>query len=443
MSGIRAAIYVRISNDPEGLAHGVGRQREDCTKLALARGWIVAAVYDDNDISASGKAKRPGWDRLIADLESGAVDAVVAYSSSRLYRNLRDLTRLIDLANDHVPIATCVSGNIDLSTADGRMMARMLATVDQAEWERVSERVKRAQTERSLKGLWNGGSDPFGYDPISEDGGKRLVVNEREAGLIQEAAQAILSGVSLNSIRRDWGARGIKTTRGNAWTVSHLRSMLKRPLPGIINPVDTRRLNDLFDGRTVPGRQRAMLTGLLVCGVCGGSMISRPSKGVPGYVCHRTGTVHLSVNGREVERVVVTSAESMMAVGSSLLDPSDPVIAERESVRADLMALGDNGMPDDYNRARALKLQAKLDELDAELERIALEPRDDMPVVIGLDLPGIDVQAQLDEVSRDPRTRAWIESLVESVTVAPANRGSNRFDGGRVSIGWREGVAPR
>jgi site-specific DNA recombinase len=442
MASVKAAIYVRISNDPEGLKLGVGRQREDCTKLAESRGWTVAGVYDDNDISASGKRTRPGWDRLIADLESGAVDAVVAYSSSRLYRNLRDLTRLIDLANDHVPIGTCVSGNVDLSTADGRMMARMLATVDQAEWERVSERVRRAQDERRIKGLWNGGSDPFGYDPVPVEGGKRLVVNEREAALIQEAAQSVLSGVSLNSIRRDWDARGVKTTKGNPWTVSHLRTMLRRPLPGIINPVDTRKLNNLFDGRTTVGRQRAMLTGLLACGVCGGSMISRPQKGVPGYVCHRTGKVHLGVNGRHVERVVVTAAEGMLAPGQSLLDPSDPIIAERESVEAEIVALAENDMPDSYNRARALKLQAKLDELDAELVRLALEPRDDRPVLIGLDLPGIDVQAQLDESSRDPRTRAWIESLVESITVAPAKHGG-RFDPDRVSIRWREGVSAR
>jgi hypothetical protein len=113
-------------------------------------------------------------------------------------------------------------------------------------------------------------------------------------------------------------------------------------------------------------------------------------------------------------------------------------------VRADLMALGGNGMPDDYNRARALKLQSKLDELDAELERIALEPRDDMPVVVDLSALGIgDVQAQLDEVARDPRTRAWLEGLVDSVTVEPAKRGSNKFDDARVSISWREGVAAR
>jgi site-specific DNA recombinase len=51
-----AAIYARISRDDEGTAAGVGRQVEDCHKLAESLGWEVASKYVDNDISAySGK----------------------------------------------------------------------------------------------------------------------------------------------------------------------------------------------------------------------------------------------------------------------------------------------------------------------------------------------------------------------------------------------------
>ena len=127
------------------MALGVERQRVDAVALIERRGWMLIGVYTDNDVAASGRKRRPEWERLLADVESGVVDTVVAYSSSRLYRNLRDLTRLIDLADTgRVLIATVVSGDIDLAHADGRMLARILASVDQAEWEKTSERLKRA-----------------------------------------------------------------------------------------------------------------------------------------------------------------------------------------------------------------------------------------------------------------------------------------------------------
>jgi site-specific DNA recombinase len=55
-----AAVYVRISSDPSGLRAGVERQERDCRELAERRGWTVAQVYCDNDVSAdSGRPAPP------------------------------------------------------------------------------------------------------------------------------------------------------------------------------------------------------------------------------------------------------------------------------------------------------------------------------------------------------------------------------------------------
>ncbi|MEV0583029.1 recombinase family protein [Nonomuraea sp. NPDC050310] len=57
----RAAIYCRISQDREGAGLGVARQEADCRKLVELRGWNVAGVYPDNDVSAySGSPAPPG-----------------------------------------------------------------------------------------------------------------------------------------------------------------------------------------------------------------------------------------------------------------------------------------------------------------------------------------------------------------------------------------------
>lgn len=51
-SSLRAAVYVRISDDPEGTERGVDRQEADCRAYAAAHGWEVVAVFRENDTSA-------------------------------------------------------------------------------------------------------------------------------------------------------------------------------------------------------------------------------------------------------------------------------------------------------------------------------------------------------------------------------------------------------
>ncbi|WP_295121235.1 recombinase family protein [uncultured Leifsonia sp.] len=49
---LRAVVYVRISDDPEGTERGVDRQEADCRAYAAAHGWEVSAVFRENDTSA-------------------------------------------------------------------------------------------------------------------------------------------------------------------------------------------------------------------------------------------------------------------------------------------------------------------------------------------------------------------------------------------------------
>ena len=51
-SPLRAVVYVRISDDPEGSERGVDRQEADCRAYAAAHGWEVVAVFRENDTSA-------------------------------------------------------------------------------------------------------------------------------------------------------------------------------------------------------------------------------------------------------------------------------------------------------------------------------------------------------------------------------------------------------
>ena len=49
---VRAVLYVRISDDPEGLEKGVERQEADCRAYAESLGYEVVEVFRENDTSA-------------------------------------------------------------------------------------------------------------------------------------------------------------------------------------------------------------------------------------------------------------------------------------------------------------------------------------------------------------------------------------------------------
>jgi site-specific DNA recombinase len=191
---LRVCIYCRISKDREGEALGVNRQEEDCRKLADRLGALVGRVYIDNDISASTRSKkrRPEYEDMLEATRHGDWDLILSYSNSRLTRRPLELEGLIVLhERTGVRINTVVSGSDDLSTADGRMIARIKAAVDAAEAERTAERVARALQQRRENGKPAGGQPIFGYvkyDP--EHGiGHCQIVDEVAAAAIRMGAR--------------------------------------------------------------------------------------------------------------------------------------------------------------------------------------------------------------------------------------------------------------
>ena len=176
----RAAIYCRISQDRVGAGLGVERQREDCEQLVAARGWSTVAVYSDNDISAYSGRPRPGYRQLLADIETGNVDVVVAWHTDRLHRSPLELEDYIAACEQRdVGTLTVRAGELDLATASGRMVARMLGAAARHESEQKSERVKRAREQEARSGR-NHGHLGYGYRR-AESSLSGWVIHEPEA----------------------------------------------------------------------------------------------------------------------------------------------------------------------------------------------------------------------------------------------------------------------
>ena len=323
-----AVIYTRISLDRHDGA-GVARQEQECRELADSHGLTVTGVYCDNSISAYSGAKRPAFEKMISDVKDGHVGTVVVWATDRLYRRLTDLERLCDTLGE-VPVLAVKSGDVDLSTADGRMHARILGTVAQHSSEKQGERVAAAARQRAQSGRVATARRPFGWQ--AKDGGG-YKPHPTEAPAVAAAYNMLNSGHSLSSIARWLTAEGFTGTTGGQWTQARVSELLRSPRNGGLSSYRGQVLTDVasLDGELVPaavwwqahkimsdptrlkrgpGVQNLISGDLAVCYKCGGKVRASSNRKRGGerfltYACKSGGHVQTP---REVLDDYVTNA---------------------------------------------------------------------------------------------------------------------------------------
>jgi site-specific DNA recombinase len=155
---------------------------------------------------------------------------VVTWHPDRLFRNVRDLEDFIaTIERAGAQVRTVAAGLVDLSTASGRMNARIGGVVARHESEHRAERIRSKMSQLAASGKSNGGPRSFGYEP------DHMTVRDEEAELVREVARRALDGESLRSIAADWNDRGIPTVRGAAgWSYQALRRMILSPRLAVV-----------------------------------------------------------------------------------------------------------------------------------------------------------------------------------------------------------------
>ncbi|WP_345803025.1 recombinase family protein [Microbacterium sp. AZCO] len=291
-------IYLRISQDRTGEEKGVERQEDECRELAARLGLPVTEVYRDNDISATSGKTRPEFERLLED----EPEAIVAWHQDRLLRTGKDLERVIDLG---VNVYMVTAGTVDLSTPAGRAVARTVAAWSQYEGEQKAERQASKNRQRAREGHWHFSRRPYGYRRVGVGKERAIEVVPEEAAIIREGYARYLGGESYYAIANDWNARGVPTlgtgSRSGAetqWSMTRVRSLLRNEhYAGVVTYlgevtdaapswepiIDAETWASYLAMRDDRGREgswsnatKHLLSGLVLCGVCGGRMLARP-----------------------------------------------------------------------------------------------------------------------------------------------------------------------
>jgi site-specific DNA recombinase len=479
----RAAIYCRISLDRAGAGLGVARQQEDCRELAKQLGWPVAEVYVDNDVSAYSGKPRPAWQQLLGQVESGAVDAVLCWHVDRLTRSPRELEDVIDLADRHGLALATVTGDIDLQSPTGRMVARLLGASARYESEHKGERQRRQIQQAAEAGHQvAGGRRPYGYALDRGTGRITATVDPVEGPIVSECARRVLAGESIASIVRDLNQRGVLTSAGNPWNRTTLRRMLcsarisgrrehiptdsyqgVRPLvgeivstesdwPAIISAEQSDRLRALLTRPerciTTGGSRKHLLSGILHCARCGQPMVGRSSRGVLRYVCNRNPDGGKAACGRRFITAAPTDGRVQDYVVSALGSPELVArLRQREApepdlharIRADedeLEALAADHGKGEISRAEWKAARVPIvARLDAARERLATSTRTTALEGFVGTLEEMGARWEWCNVSQ---RRAVVIAVLECVIVHPATvMGRNRIDPGRIEPRWR------
>src|SRR5262245_17677918 len=113
-----------------------------------------------NDKFTGKTMERPGWGKLLSQIECDNVSKLVVWRLDRLGRTAKGLTALFEHLRERGVTLVSLKDGLDLGTPAGRMMANVLASVAQFETEVRAERVLAGQAAARAAGKTWGGSKP-------------------------------------------------------------------------------------------------------------------------------------------------------------------------------------------------------------------------------------------------------------------------------------------
>ena len=410
-------------------------------------------MYQDNDKSASKFAKkpRPDYERMIADIEAGKIQAVVVYKADRLHRRPKEGEEFIDLAERRgVELAT-VTGRFDLSTAEGRMMYRFFCMNSAYESEVKSERQLRAAQQKAQRGLpqWR---NAFGY----KRDGDVIGLDPETAPLVREAYAAIINGCALSDICRLFNDAGKTGLNGSAWTPTTVSLFLRAARNAGIRSHNDEIVRDkqgdpvkgvwpaivdyetwqsaqhiLSDISRKPGRKsvtRHLLTGVLTCGKCGHHLSGGSrQKDQRVYSCIKCRGV--SIRAAHVEPLLYEIVAGRLAKGDAvdLLKSQIHDAAEADRVRGQLANFYAERQNIGLERAKGLltgeQAQIATQYLNDQIAELERQQQDDERLRVFEDIP-LGRPEVHDKIQQLPagRYRAVLDVLM-TITIKPVGKG--------------------
>ncbi len=117
-------------------------QKERLESFCKFKGYEIIDYYEDAGISAKTGNHRPEFERLKNDIKAKKINTIVALKLDRITRSIYDWENLMTFLDENNAYLDCVNDEVNTTSANGKMISRLLMSVSQNEIERTSERTK-------------------------------------------------------------------------------------------------------------------------------------------------------------------------------------------------------------------------------------------------------------------------------------------------------------
>lgn len=140
-------------------------QKKALTEYARNHNYTIADIYADEGISARKSMKnRKELLRLLEDVKQNKIDMILVTKLDRWFRNIKDYNITEEILQAHHCSWKTIFENYDSSTANGQMVINIMLSVNQAECDRTSERIRAVfDYKRSQGKVISGMAAPYGY----------------------------------------------------------------------------------------------------------------------------------------------------------------------------------------------------------------------------------------------------------------------------------------
>jgi DNA invertase Pin-like site-specific DNA recombinase len=203
------AIYCRLSKDDDirgGESSSIKTQKDLLGQYVKGNGWRVFDYYIDDGYSGID-FKRPGFERMIADIEEGKINMVITKDLSRLGRNYILAGQYTEIYFPSKGVRyIALNDNVD-TIKNEHSIAPFVNILNEMYAKDISKKVSSAVRTKKSKGEFASSFAPIGYqkDPQNKN---RLIVEEKGAAIVRrifEMAKADMGSKKICHVLNDEG----------------------------------------------------------------------------------------------------------------------------------------------------------------------------------------------------------------------------------------------
>jgi site-specific DNA recombinase len=419
---MQVGIWIRVSTQDQAMSGSPTTHKERAEYFAKAKEWDVVAVYDLSGVSGKSVLEHPEAVRMLTDLETGKIQALVFSKLARLARNTKELLRIAEIFEAKGAHLVSIEESIDTGTSAGRLLYTVMAALAEFEREQISERVSASVESRARQGKPTGGRPPMGYMWDSE---QRLVTNPKEVPIVLRAFEIFAETERLKTTCERLTSEGFRarksefspttlkrlltntiyigkklanysTNKGNtrSWKYKNKDEWVYIDVDPLIKVEKWEQVNSIIKQNAkhsqqgIPKKGKYLFSGLLVCD-CGEKLYVSPYNGMktPKYLCRncrrKINEDVLETHLNEALKVMLTSPNEVKPVND--YESERRVKEERvkllmkdiKSIDKDidsLISLFGNKRIDDATFSKRFEpLQKRQSQINAEIPRLEAE----------------------------------------------------------------------